>query len=279
MRRAPALLLVVAVLVGLCAPAYADRPEPTALRADPPLTGRLVVIDPGHQLGNYRYPEQVNRLVEAGGSRKACNTTGTATDGGYAEATFTWQVARLVRARLERLGATVRLTRKANSDRLWGPCVDVRGRAGNKAPADLKLSIHGDGSLAPGARGFHVIAPANRRPWTSDIYRASHRLALDVRVALRGEGLVAANYVAGGDGLDVRSDLGTLNLSDVPTVMVELGNMRDRVDARRMTSAAGRATYAAGLTAAVRRYLRQPAPSAVMPRITIATRSSARASR
>lgn len=39
---------------------------------------------------------------------------------------------------------------------------------------------------------------------------------------------MVASYVAGGDVLDVRSDLGTLNLPDVPTVMVELGNMRMR---------------------------------------------------
>lgn len=64
-----------------------------------------------------------------------------------------------------------------------------------------------------------------------------------------------ANYTAGGDGLDFRSDLGTLNLSDIPTVMVELGNMRNPGDAHRMTTASGRATYARGLAAAVRRYL------------------------
>ncbi len=45
-----------------------------------------------------------------------------------------------------------------------------------------------------------------------------------------------ATYTAGGDGLDIRGDLGTLNLSDVPTVLVELGNMRSRIDARRMSS-------------------------------------------
>ena len=71
-------------------------------------------------------------------------------------------------------------------------------------------------------------------------------MALDTRAALRGVGLRVANYIAGGDGLDFRSDLGTLNLSDIPTVMVELGNMRNPVDAKRMTSRAGRATYARG---------------------------------
>jgi N-acetylmuramoyl-L-alanine amidase len=37
--------------------------------------------------------------------------------------------------------------------------------------------------------------------------------------------------------------------------MVELGNMRNSRDAHRMTSAAGRATYARALAAAVRRFL------------------------
>ena len=57
--------------------------------------------------------------------------------------------------------------------------------------------------------------------------------------ALVSKGFSVANYIAGGDGLDERADLGTLNLSDVPVVMVELGNMRDSGDAAVMTSAKG----------------------------------------
>ena len=48
------------------------------------------------------------------------------------------------------------------------------------------------------------------------------RLQAEIGVdALHVEGMVA-----GGDGIDVRSDLGTLNLSDVPTVMVEQDSER-----------------------------------------------------
>ncbi len=149
----------------------------------------------------------------------------------------------------------MQLTRHSNSEHRWGPCVDVRGRDGNKLPADLKVSIHGDGSYTAGAHGFHVIAPTDRRPWTHDIFKPSRRMALDTRAALRGVGLPVANYIAGGDGLDFRSDLATLNLSNIPTVMVELGNMRNPLDAHRMTSPRGRATYARGLAHAVRRFL------------------------
>jgi len=226
---------------------------------DLPLVGRLVVLDPGHQLGNRNFPRRIQRLVPAGGFRKPCNTTGTATNGGYPEASLTWAVALLLRDRLRDLGAVVRMTRHSNRTDRWGPCVDERGRAGNRldegAAADLKISIHADGSYGHGAHGFHVIAPADRRPWTHDIYRPSRRLALATRDALEARGLTRATYVAGGDGLDVRRDLGTLNLSDVPTVMVELGNMRSPRDAALMTRAQGRERYARALATAVRRFL------------------------
>jgi len=222
---------------------------------DGPLAGKVVVIDPGHQLGNHNFPRKINRLVPAGGFKKPCNTTGTATNGGYPEATFAWRVAKLLRARLEALGAKVRLTRTSNRQDRWGPCVDDRGRAGNKVDADAKISIHGDGSYTAGAHGFHVIAPTDRKPWTHDIYRSSKRFALDTRAALKARRLTVANYIAGNDGLDFRSDLATLNLSDIPTVMVELGNMRNATDARRMTTPRGRATYAAALAAGVRKFL------------------------
>jgi N-acetylmuramoyl-L-alanine amidase len=224
------------------------------------LAGRTIVIDPGHQLGNHNFPAEINRQVPAGGFTKPCNTTGTSTNGGYAEATFVWQVSRLVAARLRSLGATVKLTRHSNRQDRWGPCVDVRGRAGNavaggRGAADLKVSIHADGSYAAGARGFHVIAPADRAPWTDDIFRPSRRLAASLRAGLLGKRFEVANYIAGGDGLDVRSDLGTLNLSDIPAVMVELGNMRSAAEARVMTSVRGRTRYARGLVAGIRSFL------------------------
>ena len=265
LRRLGAVVLLAAVGLGVDTPAApAVQPaaqqapslvEVRAERASKPLAGRTIVVDPGHQLGNHNFPAQINRPVPAGGFTKPCNTTGTATDSGYPEATFAWQVSRLVARRLRDLGATVRLTRHSNRQDRWGPCVDARGRAGNAIDADLKLSVHADGSYAAGARGFHVIAPADRAPWTSDIYGPSRRLAAAVKSGLQRRGFVPAHDGAGGGGLDVRSDLGTLNLSDVPTVMAELGNMRSAAEARVMRSPHGRARYARGLVAGVRAFL------------------------
>lgn len=220
----------------------------------PPLSGIRIAIDPGHQLGNHNFPDQINRLVPAGGFRKPCNTTGTATTGGYPEATFNFAVAQAVATRLRSLGAEVVLTRTQNSEALWGPCVDVRGRFGQRSGSRLMVSLHADGAPRSG-RGFHVIAPTRRSPWTTDIYGRSLRLARALRAGLDGRDIPRSSYIGNGTALDLRRDLGTLNLSDVPVAMVEFGNMKNPSDARRMRSASGRATYAAAIVRGIRRYL------------------------
>jgi N-acetylmuramoyl-L-alanine amidase len=79
-------------------------------------------------------------------------------------------------------------------------------------------------------------------------------LAEVVRDRLVDAGLAPSTYT-GDDGIAVRGDLATLNLADVPSVLVELGNMRDAGDAATMTSATGRRTYASALASAVEAFL------------------------
>lgn len=227
-------------------------PTSSPTRAAPPLAGVRIALDPGHQLGNRNFPAEVNARVSAGGFTKACNSTGTASDAGLPEATFVWEVANLVRAQLERLGATVLLTRDENSDRAWGPCIDERGAFGARVGAALAVSLHADGAPAS-ASGFHVIVPEGVPGFTDDIAAPSRRLGQAMRAGLDSAGLSRSTYVAG--GLHARADLGTLNLSDVPTVMLELGNMRNPDEARRMSSAAGQRAYADGVVAGIRTYL------------------------
>jgi N-acetylmuramoyl-L-alanine amidase len=219
-----------------------------------PLAGIRIALDPGHQLGNHNFPRQTGRLVDAGGFRKACNTTGTATNGGFPEATLNFRVARLVRARLEALGARVFLTRTRNSESLWGPCVDVRGEFGARVHARLMVSLHGDGARSS-AHGFHVIAPTARSPWTTDIARPSRRLARALRAGFDAQGIPRSTYIGHGTALSIRSDLGTLNMSDVPVAMLEIGNMRNSSDAHRMTTKKGRARYARAVVRGIRLYL------------------------
>ena len=211
----------------------------------------MVVIDPGHNGGNADRPDIINALVDAGfGETKPCNTTGTTTDGGYSEHAFTWKVATALRALLEAEGITVVMTR--DSDTGVGPCVNERAAIGNDAGADAVISIHGDGD-EPSASGFYVMT-AQRNSAGSEMAARSEDLAVNMRDGLATVGLSPSNHL-GSDGLWQRGDLAGLNLSEVPTVMVEAGNMRNASDAALMSSADGQQQVARGLATGVLAFL------------------------
>ncbi|MFE9243178.1 N-acetylmuramoyl-L-alanine amidase [Nocardiopsis sp. NPDC006938] len=193
-----------------------------------PLGDRVVVIDPGHNGGNAAAPGEINALVPAGPGEKACDTVGAESVNGYPEHEFTWELSLLVQERLEADGATVILTREDNEG--VGPCVNERAEIGNDNDADVALSIHADGGPGSG-RGFHVIAPGEVSGFTEDIVEPSALLAEDLRREyLEGSDIPYADYLAE-DGLDERTDLGGLNMSTVPKVFLEAGNMRNTQDA------------------------------------------------
>ncbi|KAA0932409.1 N-acetylmuramoyl-L-alanine amidase, partial [Streptomyces apricus] len=222
-----------------------------------PLKGKVVVVDPGHNPGNFRHPSDINRQVDIGTNRKECDTTGTATNDGYTEAEFTLDVSRRLRTLLEKEGATVKFTQ--DDDRAFGPCVDERARIGNEAAADAVVSVHADGSAA-GNRGFHVILPGSVHSGAADtrpIVAPSRDLGEHIAGRfLSVTGSPPSNYIGGGTGLDVREDLGGLNLSTVPKVFIECGNMRDTEDSERLTSGAWRQKAARGISEGIVGFLR-----------------------
>ncbi|MGW2020192.1 N-acetylmuramoyl-L-alanine amidase [Streptomyces sp. NPDC001927] len=222
-----------------------------------PLAGRTIVIDPGHNPGNFQHSREINQKVDIGTGRKECDTTGTSTDADYTEAAFTLDVSHRLRDLLTARGAKVLLTHDA--DRPFGPCIDERARTGNAARADAVVSVHADGS-ATGNRGFHVILPAkvgSGAADTSKIVGPSRELGEAIAAHFaRATGTAPANYLGGGTGLDVRDDLGGLNLSTVPKVFVECGNMRDPKDAALLTNAAWRQKAAQGLADGIGTYLK-----------------------
>jgi len=232
-------------------------PATSAPAVSGPLKGKVVVIDPGHNPGNFQHAAEISRKVNIGTNAKECDTTGTSTNAGYTEARFTLDVARRLRTILQKEGATVKFTQ--DGDRPWGPCVDERARIGNKAHADAVVSIHADGSAA-GNRGFHVILPAAVHAGAADTHPivASSR-DLGERIAgnfVRETGSAPSNYVGDGTGLDVREDLGGLNLSTVPKVFIECGNMRDSKDAALLTSGSWRQKAAQGISEGIVSFVR-----------------------
>ncbi|WP_456035177.1 N-acetylmuramoyl-L-alanine amidase [Streptomyces virginiae] len=226
-------------------PAAAPVPAP----AKGPLTGRTVVVDPGHNTGNFKHTDEIDQQVDIGTNRKECDTTGTTTNSGYMEAEFTMDVSKRLRAALEAQGAKVVLTHETGA-RAWGPCITERARIGNDANADAVVSVHADG-VSAGNRGFHVILPAKVKSGAADTAKiVEPSRELGERIAgnfARTTGSAPANYLGGGTGLVVRDDLGGLNLSTRPKVFIECGNMRDAKDAAQLTSPEWRQKAAQGI--------------------------------
>jgi hypothetical protein len=134
----------------------------------------VVVLDPGHNGGNWWAPATINSQVFIGNGAKACDTTGTSTSFGRSESACTFDVATRTKAILEVAGATVVLTRP--DDNGVGPCITERAAIGNRSRA--AVAVDPRGRWPAGGRGFHVIP----RPRA----RLQRRRARPV-VAFRGE--------------------------------------------------------------------------------------------
>jgi N-acetylmuramoyl-L-alanine amidase len=240
--------LALAVLPA-AATASADIRRPAA--AATPLSGKVIGIDPGHNGLNYTSPAFLAHRIWNGREWEGCDTTGTQTAGGYTEARFNWNVATYLRADLTRLGARVVLTRSGNNG--LGPCVDTRARILDRAHANVSIDIHADYGPRSG-RGFTVLEPVADGP-NNRVIGSSLRFGGDVHAAmLRGTALRVSDYY-GRNGYIRRDDLAGLNLTTMPKVLIECGNMHNAADAALLVRPGVQRSIAAALAAAITRFL------------------------
>jgi N-acetylmuramoyl-L-alanine amidase len=221
----------------------------------PPMAGEVIAIDPGHDGGNGSAPAFISQPIANGSGIESCDTVGTETGAGYTEHAFNFDVATRLEAILQAEGATVVLTRP--NDTGVGPCVNQRAAIGNAAAADAAISIHADGGPVSG-RGFDVIAPAPVVSSFSNntaVVPASLQLAADVRNAFGADTAEPVSDYSGTNGIDQRSDLGGLNLTTVPKVLIECANMQNPTDAGLTESAAWRQQAAQGLADGIGAFL------------------------
>jgi N-acetylmuramoyl-L-alanine amidase len=215
------------------APASPSAPD----ASDAALAGKVVVIDPGHDGGNETHTAAIDKLVPQGfGEEKACDTTGTNGPDGYTEHQFTFTVSLLVEKILQQHGIKVILTR--TTDTGVGPCVNVRAAIGNDAHANAAVSIHADGHLG-GGHGYQILEADHSVGGAANDAR-SHKLAEDMHTTFDGESGLTPSTYAGKDGYEPRDDIAGLNLSTVPKVLVECGNMREAGDLALEESPTGR---------------------------------------
>jgi N-acetylmuramoyl-L-alanine amidase len=218
------------------------------------LDGKVVLVDPGHNGGNFGAPSVINRLIWNGREHETCDTTGAETDGGYTEALFNWHVALDLTADLRAEGATVVLTRTSNTG--VGPCVTKRAAIGNAAHANAAVSIHADGG-PPGGRGFAILEPV-ADGINNAIVGPSAILGADLRAAFEKRTREPVSSYDGINGIQPRDDLAGTNLSLIPKVFIECANMRNAADAALVTSPRWQALAARAIAVGLAAFLVRP---------------------
>lgn len=238
MTPVPARLRVgAAVAAGFIVAASTLIIPASEVRAAPSnIAGKIVFLDPGHNGAN---DDSIGRQVPTGrGGTKDCQASGTATDDGYAEHTFAWDTTLRIRQALTKLGVRTAMSR--GNDNALGPCVDERAALANSLKPNAIVSVHADGG-PPTGRGFHVLYSSP--PLNEAQAGPSPRFAQVMRDQLKTSGFVPATYI-GSAGLNPRSDIAGLNLAQYPSILVELGNMKNPVDSALMKTPEGRQKYA-----------------------------------
>jgi len=216
-----------------------------------PLAGTIIGIDPGHNGLNYTDPAFLDHQVWNGREWEACDTTGTRTAGGYTEARFNWDVAVYLRADLLKLGARVVMTR--TSDHGIGPCVNTRAQILDRARADVSIDIHADYGPSAG-RGFTILEPVADGP-NDKIINPASRFGRDVHAAMLRDTKMPVSDYYGHDGYISRDDLAGLNLTTMPKVLIECGNMNNASDAALLVRPGVQQMIAGALAAAIVQFL------------------------
>jgi N-acetylmuramoyl-L-alanine amidase len=241
--------LALALLAATGVAAASVRRAPASSRT--PLAGKIIGIDPGHNGLNYTDPAFLNHKIWNGREWEGCDTTGTQTPGGYTEARFNWNVAMYLRADLIKMGARVVMTRASNHG--IGPCVDTRARILDRARADVSIDIHADYGPSSG-RGFAILEPVADGP-NDKVINPAIRFGRDVHATMLRYTKVPVSDYYGHNGYVSRNDLAGLNLTTMPKVLIECGNMNNGSDAALLVQPSVQRMIAAALAAAIIRFL------------------------
>jgi N-acetylmuramoyl-L-alanine amidase len=246
------LRVVAAASTGIVL-AASSLPAPVSHAAPPgSVAGMIVFLDPGHNGAN---DANMTRQVPTGrGGTKDCQTSGTDTADGFPEHTFNWNTVLLIRQQLTALGVRTAMSR-GNDDQV-GPCVDERAAMANALQPNAVVSIHADGG-PPTGRGFHVLYSS---PPLNPVQAVqSVQFARMMRDQLSAAGIPPSTYI-GTDGLNPRADIAGLNLAQYPSILVEMGNMKNPVDSALMESQDGRQKYADAVVKGVVAFLQTQPP-------------------
>jgi N-acetylmuramoyl-L-alanine amidase len=204
------------------------------------LEGRIVCIDPGHQLNADSTPEPIG---PGSSTTKPCVSSGTSGSVAGPEHGVVLDVGLKLRDILVLHKITVVMTREEADVYL---CNSERAAIANEAHADLFIRLHCNSGSS---HSCFTLYPASIEGWTDDIYDESLKAAEIVQTAY------SAHTGIPDAGLTPRSDISGFNYSDVPVILPEMLHMQNVADDILAASPGFRQTMAQGLANGIIEYL------------------------
>lgn len=205
---------------------YLVETEPAAGAEQPPVpeqkpqsTGRVVVIDPGHQRKGDSTKEPNGPNSSTMKARVTGGTSGQTT--GVAEYELNLDISLQLRAELESRGYTVYMTRDTHDVNISNM---ERAQYATSVGADIAVRIHANGVDNTSASGALALAPSASNPYVSHLSASSQALSRCVLNAY------CASTGLANQGVRDSDDMTGINWSTVPVTILEMGYMSNPSD-------------------------------------------------
>lgn len=207
-------------------------------------TGKIVIIDPGHQRrGDYNH-EPIGPNASETKVRVTSGTSGCVS--GWDEYELNLEVSLQLRDELVRRGYTVYMTREVHDIEISNK---ERAQFATDHNGDITVRIHANGSENSSVRGALTMAPSNGNPFLSpELIEESQELSqciIDTYIEATGfnnQGVYSTDTMSG------------INWSTIPVTIVEMGYMSNPEDDAAMADPAMQVKIVEGISNGIDAY-------------------------